>query len=229
MSFFNKISNKNIKEDQEFLVIGAGRFGSSVAKTLHSLGYQVLLVDKNPNKLNNIDEEVTQTIIADATDEKALTSIDVRNFDVAIVAIGNDLNSSILTTLMLKEHGAKKVICKAVTEIQARTLYKLGADNVIFPERDTGIRVAQNLVTKNILDRLDLDPNISIFEITTPSNWIGKSLIDLNLREQFNINVLAIKRNESIDITPKGDSILESDDILLLIGQKSILLEINKK
>lgn len=224
MGFFikNKIDNTDF-QNKDILIIGAGRFGKSVAKTIHELGGYALLVDINEDKLKEVQNEVGQTIIADATDENILKSIEAANFDTAVVAIGGNLNASILTTLSLKEVGVKNVICKAVTEAQAKTLYKLGADKVIFPERDTGVRVAFNLFSRNVLESLDLGPNYSVLELTTPQNWVGKSISELNIRSFYNLNILAIKLGDGLEINPDSQKVLSQDDILLVLGKKDEL------
>lgn len=224
MGFFikNKIDNTDF-QNKDILIIGAGRFGKSVAKTIHELGGYALLVDINEDKLKEVHNEVGQTIIADATDENILKSIEAENFDTAVVAIGGNLNASILTTLSLKEVGVKNVICKAVTEAQAKTLYKLGADKVIFPERDTGVRVAFNLFSRNVLESLDLGPNYSVLELTTPQSWVGKSISELNIRSFYNLNILAIKLGDGLEINPDSQKVLSQDDILLVLGKKDEL------
>lgn len=219
MNFFKTKEEKT----KDFLVIGAGRFGSSVAKSLHQLGKNVLLVDKDEDKLQGLAGEVTHTIITEITDERSLKSLELNSFDVAIVAIGKDLNNSILVTLLLKEAGIKTVICKAVTEIQAKTLYKLGASSVIFPERDTGIRVANNLASNNILDSIDIDPKYSLLETRIPESWIGKTIIDLDIRNKYDLNVLAIKTGESMDVTIDPNRDLLEGDILILLGERTKL------
>lgn len=219
MIFFKTKEEKT----KDFLVIGAGRFGSSVAKSLHQLGKNVLLVDKDEDKLQDLAGEVTHTIITEITDERSLKSLELNSFDVAIVAIGKDLNNSILVTLLLKEAGIKTVICKAVTEIQAKTLYKLGASSVIFPERDTGIRVANNLASNNILDSIDIDPKYSLLETRIPESWIGKTIIDLDIRNKYDLNVLAIKTGESMDVTIDPNRDLLEGDILILLGERTKL------
>ena len=219
MIFFKTKEEKT----KDFLVIGAGRFGSSVAKSLHQLGKNVLLVDKDEDKLQDLAGEVTHTIITEITDERSLKSLELNSFDVAIVAIGKDLNNSILVTLLLKEAGIKTVICKAVTEIQAKTLYKLGASSVIFPERDTGIRVANNLASNTILDSIDIDPKYSLLETRIPESWIGKTIIDLDIRNKYDLNVLAIKTGESMDVTIDPNRDLLEGDILILLGERTKL------
>lgn len=218
MSIFGKTSNNF--QNKDILVIGAGRFGNSVAKTIHQLGGYALVIDINETKLKEIDNEVGQTIIADATDEKFLKSIDAGNFDVAVVAIGGNLNASILTTLSLKEVGVKNVICKAVTEAQAKTLFKLGADQVVFPERDTGTRVAYNILSRNILESVDLGPDYSVVEVRTPQNWVGKNLAQLDVRNTFNFNILAIKNGDNLEINPDAQRLLIEDEVILMLGKK---------
>lgn len=224
MNLFTKNNSlDNQFQNKDVLVIGAGRFGSSIAKTIHKLGGYVLLIDISESKLRKLDGQIGQTIVADATDENVLKSIEVENFDVAVVAIGRNLNSSILTTVTLKELGVKNIICKAVTETQAKTLYKLGADKVVFPERDTGVRVAYNLLSRNILDSVDLGPDYSVIELTTLEQWHGKSIVELGFRNAFNLNVLAIKKGEELEITPNSHRKLDKNDILLILGKKDDL------
>lgn len=219
MNFFKTKEEKT----KDFLIIGAGRFGSSVAKSLHQLGKNVLLVDKDEDKLQDLAGEVTHTIITEVSDEKSLKSLEVKTFDVAIVAIGSDLNNSILVTLLLKEAGIPTIICKAVTEIQAKTLYKLGASSVIFPERDTGIRVANNLASNSILNSIDIDPKYSLFETKIPESWVNKTIIELDIRNKYDLNVLAIKRGETMDVTIDPNKTLLEEDILILLGERAKL------
>ncbi|MDO0500612.1 TrkA family potassium uptake protein, partial [Clostridioides difficile] len=163
---------------KQYIVIGCGRFGSSVASTMHLLGHQVMAIDKNEDSVQSISDKVTHSLIVDVTDEQALRSLGLGNFDVAVVAIGSDIRASIMATLIAKEMGVELIICKAKDELQAKVLYKIGADRVVFPERDMGVRVAHNLVSDNILDHIELDPEYSIVEIVTPNSWVGKTLIE---------------------------------------------------
>ena len=179
-TFFNSKS-----KDKQYLVIGCGRFGSSVAKKMCQLGNEVMVIDKDEDSINNIAELVTHTAIVDVTEERDLKSIGLGNFDVVIVAISSDIRASIMATVMAKEMGVPKVVCKAKDELQAKVLYKIGADKVVFPERDMGIRLAYNLASENILDQINLDPEYSIMEIVTPQNWVGKTIIELNLRAKY--------------------------------------------
>ena len=152
---------------------------------------------------------------------KSLRSLGLGNFDVAIVAIGSDIRASIMATLIAKEMGVPHIVCKAKDELQAKVHYKIGADRVVFPERDMGVRVAHNLVSDNILDHIELDPDYSIVEIVTPNSWVGKTLVELNLRARFEITVLAIKTGKSINVTPAPDEELKAGSILVVIGQNS--------
>lgn len=221
--FYSK--NKEIK-NKDFLVIGAGRFGTSVAKTLTSLNKDVLLVDKDSKKLQEIKDDVTHTIITDATDESCLKSLDVSSFDTVIVGIGRNLNTSILVTLLLKEMGAKQIICKAISDLQAKTLYKLGATKVIFPERDTGARIANSLVSKNAFDSMDIDSTYSLFEITAPNKWVGKEIYDLKLEEKHKARLVAIKSNNTQTIDLPNNQKIQEGDLLILLSEKSKIQEI---
>lgn len=203
---------------KQFAVIGLGRFGVSVARTLYTMGYEVLAIDKDEEIIQSISDAVTHAVQADATDEVALRSIGLRNFDVAVVAIGADIQSSILITLLCKEMGIPYVVAKAQNDLHAKVLYKIGADRVVFPERDMGMRVAHNLVSSNVLDYIELSPDYSLVEITALPSWENKSLRELNMRVRFGINVMAIKHGNQVNVSPKGDDVIKKGDVLVVIG-----------
>ena len=205
-------------KDKQYIVIGCGRFGSSVAKKMCQLGNEVMVIDKDEDSINNIAELVTHTAIVDVTEERDLKSIGLGNFDVVIVAISSDIRASIMATVMAKEMGVPKVVCKAKDELQAKVLYKIGADKVVFPERDMGIRLAYNLASENILDQINLDPEYSIMEIVTPQNWVGKTIIELNLRAKYDITVLAVKTQSGLKVMPSPNYKMQEKNILIIIG-----------
>ncbi|HHX23508.1 MAG TPA: TrkA family potassium uptake protein [Thermoanaerobacterales bacterium] len=213
---------------KQFIVIGLGRFGSSIAKTLYNLGYDVLGIDNNEEIVQNIASSITHSVQADATDENTLKALGVRNFDVAIVSIGDDIQASILVTLILKEMGIKYVVGKAQNELHGKVLYKIGADRVIFPERDMGIRVAHNLVSSNILDYIELSPDFSIVEVNAIPEWINKTLRQLNMRTKYGLNVMAIKRNNEVMISPHADDMILENDVLVVVGQKQDIEKLEK-
>ena len=203
---------------KQFIVIGLGRFGSSVAETLYSLGNDVLAVDHDEDVVQNISEKVTHAVQIDANDENSLRALGIRNFDCAVISIGSDIQSSILATLLVKELGVKHVVAKATNELHAKVLYKIGANRVVFPEWDMGIRVAHNLVSSNILDYIELSPDYSIAEVVSPEEWHNKTIRELNIRARYGINVMAIKRNNDINVSPEADSVIESGDVIVAIG-----------
>ncbi|CDF58472.1 potassium channel family protein [Thermobrachium celere] len=205
-------------KSKQFVVIGLGRFGSSIAKTLYSLGHEVLAIDKDEEVVQDISEYVTHAVQADATDEATLKSLGIRNFDIAVVTIGSDVQSSVLVTLLVKELGVKYVIAKAQNELHAKVLYKIGADRVVFPERDMGVRVAHNLCSSNILDYIELSPDYSIMEVTALEEWENKTLKELNLRTRYGINIMAIKRDNDINISPSAEDVIKKGDVLVVIG-----------
>lgn len=213
---------------KQFVVIGLGRFGTSVAKTLYTLGNDVLAIDSNEDIVQSISENVTHSVQIDATDENSLKALGIRNFDVAVITIGSDIQASTMATLLVKEMGVKYIIAKANTEIHAKVLYKIGADRVVFPERDMGVRVAHNLFSSNILDYIELSPDYSIMEVAAIGEWEGKTLRELNMRTKYGINVMAIKRSNDIDISPTADDIIKSGDILVVIGEMENLNIIEK-
>ena len=211
---------------KQFVVIGLGRFGTSVAKTLYTLGNDVLAIDSSEDIVQSIADSVTHSVQIDATDENSLRSLGIRNFDVAGITIGSDIQASTMATLLVKEMGVKYIIAKANTEIHAKVLYKIGADRVVFPERDMGVRVAHNLVSTNILDYIELSPNYSIAEIVTPKPWHGKTLNELNIRANYGINVVALKRGEEINVSPVAEDTIESGDIIVAIGSEEDLTKV---
>ncbi|ABS35160.1 MULTISPECIES: potassium channel family protein [Clostridium] len=211
---------------KQFVVIGLGRFGTSVAKTLYTLGNDVLAIDSSDDIVQSISDSVTHSVQMNATDENSLRALGIRNFDVAVITIGSDIQASTMATLLVKEMGVKYIIAKANTEIHAKVLYKIGADRVVFPERDMGVRVAHNLVSTNILDYIELSPNYSIAEIVIPKIWHGKTLNELNIRANYGINVVALKRGEEINVSPVAEDTIESGDIIVAIGSEEDLTKV---
>lgn len=208
---------------KQFAVIGLGRFGSSVAQTLYSAGHQVLGIDGSEERVRANLDNCTRAVEADATDEAALRALGVRNFDCVIVGIGGDIQASILVTLMLKEMGVKQVVVKAQSVLHGKVLNKVGADRIVFPERDMGTRVARSLVASNILEYIELAPDFSILEILVSEKMIGKNLRQLDLRNRYEVNVIAIKRAESFDLSVRADVKIEAGDVLVLVGKNEHL------
>ena len=208
---------------RQFVVIGLGRFGSSVARSLAENDYDVLAIDVEKERVQNIMDTVTHAVEADATDKSALNSLGVSNFDVGVVSIGNNIHASILATLILKEMGVPHVVAKAIDHLHGKVLDKVGADRVVYPEQDMGIRIARNLISTNVLDYIEFSSDYSIIEIIPPEKMIGKTLEELDLRSKYNVNVMAIKRGEHMNMTPGAkDSILE-DDLLVVMGKNEHL------
>jgi trk system potassium uptake protein len=209
---------------KQFVVIGLGRFGTSVAKTLSTLGHDVLAMDKNEHAIQVIMKDVTQAVQADAREEETLRALGVRNFDVAIVAIGDDLEANILITLMLKEMGIPYVVAKAQSIQHGKVLEKIGADKIVYPEQDMGIRLANNLIKTNVMDFIELSLDFSIFEIIAPAQFVDKSIGKLNLRAFYKLNVVAIKKGEEkIVIAPGANAVIEEKDILVIVCNKKAL------
>ncbi len=204
--------------NKQFVIIGCGRFGTSVAKKLNELGCEVMAVDSSEETVQSLADHVTHAVQADATDENALKAMGIRNFDVAVITIGANIQASIMVTLMVKELGVKHIVAKAQNEMHAKVLYKIGADRVVFPEREMGVRVAKNLVSNKILDYIELSQDYTIVEVTPLKAWIGKSLIEINIRAHFGINVIAIKNNDGININVGPEERIGEHDILVVIG-----------
>ena len=217
---------------KSFLVIGLGRFGAAVAQELSALGQEVLALDIDAENVQHISDQVTQAIQGDAQDEAVLRSVGARNFDCCVVAVGADMEASILITVMLKEMGAKYIVAKAMTPIHARVLERVGADRVVLPEIDMGQRLAQRLARTNVVDYIGVSDEVSIVEIHPPRSWVGNSLGKLGVRAKHQINVLAIRHGEGgqVDVNPKPDKVIGPDDLLIVIGtneQVNSVVELN--
>ncbi|SDH88290.1 potassium channel family protein [Alteribacillus bidgolensis] len=203
---------------KQFAVIGLGRFGGSICKSLASEGMDVLAIDSDEDKVNEFAPVVTQAVIADSTDEKALRGLGIRNFDHVIVAIGDNILASILTTLILEEMNVKHITVKAQNDYHEKVLARLGADEIVHPERDIGVRIAHNVVSKNVLDYLELSDEYSIVELAAGHTIDGETIIDLDLRSKYGCNILAIKRNDDIRVSPRPEEEIKDGDVLIVIG-----------
>lgn len=212
---------------KQFIVIGLGRFGVSVAKTLVDANADVLAIDIDEEKVNDVSDFATHAVAVDATDENALKALGLRNFDIAVVCVG-DMQSSVLITLICKELGVKYVLVKAKDELHAKVLFKIGADKIVFPERDTGIRVANNLLASNIIDFIEIFKNYGMLEISVPAGWVNKSLLDLNIRKNYNVNIIAIKHGNNINVNPSAEDRLLAGDVIIVIGSEEDMNKIKK-
>lgn len=208
---------------KQFAIIGMGRFGSSVAQNLSNMNFEVLAIDSSEQKIQEVANIVTHAVSADSTDEDALRALGIRNFDVVVVAIGQDIQSSILTTLILKDLGVPMIVVKAQNELHGKVLSKIGADKVVFPERDMGARVAHHLISPNILDYIELSEDHSIVEMRASSLMIGKNLKELDIRARFGCNVMAIKNNGKTNISPYAEDRIQGGDILVIVGHNNHL------
>lgn len=214
---------------KSYAVIGLGRFGSSVAKTLYENDNEVMAIDVNEELVQDSLPFVTHAVQADSTDEQALKNLGIRNFDVVIVAIGQDIQASILTTLVLKELGVNYIVVKAQNERHGKVLYKIGADKVVFPERDMGVRVAHSLISPNTLDFIELAEDYSIMEIVAPKFTEGKTLKEVDFRARFGVNIMAIKTGEEFNIAPRAEDSIKKGDVLVIIGHNDDIKRLEEK
>lgn len=203
---------------KEFVVIGLGRFGGSIVNELVKLGANVMAIDSDPERVNDFAKIATEAVVADTTDEEVVKSLGIRNFEHVIVAIGEDIKASILTTIILKELGVPQITVKATDDYHEKVLRKIGADHVVHPERDMGIRIANNIMSNNVLDYLELSDEHSIMEIKANEKIANYSLVELDIRKKYGINIVGIKRGEQIIISPPANEKILLNDVLLVIG-----------
>lgn len=210
---------------KQYLVVGLGNFGSTIAKSLLKENYEVLVIDKSEEKVNRFKDEFPHVIEADTSNRNVLESIGIGNFDVGIITMRDNNLGSILSTLHLKEFGVSEVVTRASTEMHAKVLERVGADKIVFPERDMGKKITQYLISANInvIDYINFTSDHSIVEINAPKFMEGKSLNELELRAEFNVNVIAIRRGDNINISPGGRDVIHKGDVLVVLGENEKL------
>lgn len=213
---------------KSFIVIGLGRFGSEVARSLCRQGCEVLAIDISSELVQQVSDHVTQAVVGDARDQEVLRALDAKSFDCGIVAIGDSLGDSVLATMNLKELGVRYIVCKAHDDTHSQVLKKMGADRVVIPEKENAARLAKSLGSTNVLDYIELSEHYGIIETPAPAQWSGKSLIELNVRAKLGVNILAIKRNGSITVSPAADYRILSGDILVVLGDTAALKAVQK-
>lgn len=214
---------------KSYIVVGLGRFGTAVAEQLCDLGNEVLAMDVHNDLIQKISSRVTTAVCGDARDIDVLRAIGVRDFDCAVVAVGSDLATGILVTLNLKELGVKTVICKAQNELQKRALEKIGADQVLIPERETALKLAQRLTSGSVLDFIELSADFGIAEISVPAKWSEKNIAELNIRAKYGLNIIAVKRGAEIVVSPRADFVICENDVLVVIGRDTDLARVRSE
>ena len=213
---------------KSYIVIGQGRFGSEASRQLYSLGCEVLAMDTRSDLVQQLSNEVTHAVVGDARDKEVLRALGAANFDCAIVAIGGSLADSVLATMNLKELGVPYLVCKAHDETHRQVLLKLGADRVVIPEQEQAVRLAKSLSSPNVLDYIELSDEYSIIEVPAPKRWQEKSLRDLNVRAKLGVNIIAIKRDKEINVSPAADYLIREGDIMVVLGDTDALSAVQK-
>jgi len=214
--------SKNTKQKQ-YIVVGLGRFGRAIAETLCQDGAEVLGVDCNMDMVERMRDELTQTIQMDAMDRDALETLGVQDFDIIFVTMGSDIRASGTIVLLLKELGARRIIAKAHDEFHGRMLEKLGADQVLFPERDMGRRVAHSLISGNVIEFMELSTQYSMAEIRPKPEWIGRTLKELAMRSRMDINVVAIRNGDAVNAMPQPETRINEGDVMLVVISENAL------
>ncbi len=207
------------KKKEEYVVIGLGRFGTSVARTLLSYGYNVLAIDNEMSRVQVLSTTMPHVLQLDATNEDALRQAGVESFDTGLVCIGTDFESNVLATVLLRRLGVKRVIAKARTRTQKDILLRVGADEVILPEHEAGVRLARKLATGNLIDYLEVSHDVGVVELGAPPSLWGKSLAESHLRQRYSLNVMAVRRGDELLVSPSADFRIEANDLLLVLGK----------
>ena len=208
---------------KSILLIGLGNFGKHIALQLNQLGHHVMAVDHNEERVNDAMDIVTNAQIGDSTNEEFLRSLGIDNYDICIVAIGGDFQSSLETTCSLKELGAKMVVSRAERDGQAKFLLRNGADEVVYPEKQVAKWVAIRYSSGHILDYIELDETHSIFEVKIPKSWVGKTVVELDIRRKYNINIIGVKQDGKTNVTVTSDTLLSENKTLLVMGEDKAL------
>ena len=208
---------------KSFFVVGLGRFGSEAARSLCRQGCEVLAMDMGADLVQQVSDDVTQAVVGDARDKEVLRALGAKDFDCAVVAIGDSLADSVLATMNLKELGVPYIVCKAHDETHSQVLKKLGADRVVIPEKENAARLAKSLASVNVLDYIELSDDYGIVEVPAPNPWHGKSLIELNVRAKLGINILAVRRQGEITVSPAAQFRIAQGDVLVVLGNTGAL------
>ena len=213
---------------KSYVVIGMGRFGSEVARRLCELGCEVLAIDSRNELIQPMSDVVTQAVVADARDKEVLRALGVKDFDCAVVAIGGSLADSVLATMNLKELGVKHIVCKAHDDTHRQVLMKLGADQVVIPEQENALRLARSLSSFNVLDYIELSDDYGIIDVPAPKSWVGKTLKQLNVRAELGVNILAVKQDGKINVSPSADYEIRQGDVMVVLGDTAALKAVQK-
>ena len=213
---------------RSYMIIGLGRFGSGLAKSLGQLGAEVLAMDVCPELVQQLSADVTHAVVGDGQDKEVLRALGARNFDCAVVAIGDNLAASVLTVMNLQELGVPRLICKAHDEMHRRVLEKLGVDQVVVPELEQAQRLARILQSHNVLDYSELSKDYVILEVPAPKSWADKSIRELNVRAKMDINIIAVKNGEKTMVSPSADYRIRGDDVLAVLGDTAALEAMQK-
>lgn len=207
---------------RQIAILGLSRFGASVARSLAEMGIEVLGVDLDEEKTNDFSRILTHTVQADILDDDALEMLGLADFDVVVLCIKN-IEVSCLATIALKDHGARYVVAQAAGDAHAQILSRIGADKVIMPERDMGVRVAKSLAGKNIMDYMELSSTHGLLEMAVPAEWVNRSLIDCKIRNKYGLNVVAIRTGGELRVSPTGDDVFRPGDVIVVVGENSVL------
>ena len=213
---------------KSYVVVGLGRFGSETARQLYRCGCEVLAIDMKGELVQQVANDVTHAVVGDSRDKEVLRALGVGEFDCAVIAIGDDLASSVLTTMNMKELGVPYLVCKAYDDVHRRVLQKLGADRVVIPEQENAVRLAKSLSAPNLLDYIELSEDYSIVELPAPKAWYGKNLKELHVRAQLGVNILAVRRDGKMDVSPAAEFTFAEGDGVVALGDTKALVTLQK-
>lgn len=213
---------------KSYIIIGLGRFGSALARQLGRLGAEVLAIDVRSELVQQIANDVTHAVVGDAQDKEVLRALGAGHFDCAVIAIGDDLAASVLTTMNLKELEVPYIVCKAHDETHRRVLEKLGVDRVVIPEQEHGERLARSLHSHNVLDYIELSEAYGILEVPAPKSWVGKTLKELNIRAKLGVNIIAVESGGKTNVSPSADYCIQAEDVMVVLGENYALEAVQK-
>lgn len=213
---------------KQIIVIGAGRFGASFAREAEDIGHQVLVIDVNKERIDQLADDVTHAVIGDVRTEETLYSMGVSNFDLAVIAIASDYQASVMATVVCKEMGIPVIVAKARDELHAKILRKIGATKTVFPERDSALRLAHSITSKNIMDFITLSEEYDLVEVVPLDGWLGKSIYENDISRKYGLNIIAIKENDHLFLNPDRNYILTKNSVLTILGHKDNIKKFEK-